>query len=192
MTYPIDSTASGPNATGITGPRAGIAGRIAAFLGAVVILIGGAAVSVGMVMLAPLGMLLAAYVWRRRGRVLPVVGHWLSAMAMVAVLFLAFVGLIAAIVPSGTWSTVQHSTDSARVASAHTPPPAWIERMYPGASKAAAQNATAQSPTTQTVVMAYTMGFGGLIVVVVLGTIGWIGGMLLGLAVEGRWPGTTT
>jgi hypothetical protein len=40
--------------------------------------------------------------------------------------------------------------------------------------------------------MAYTMGFGGLIVVVVLGTIGWIGGMLLGLAVEGRWPGTTT
>ena len=32
--------------------------------------------------------------------------------------------------------------------------------------------------------------FAGILMIVLFGTIGWIGGMLLGLAIKGRWPRT--
>ena len=38
--------------------------------------------------------------------------------------------------------------------------------------------------------LAYGFGFAGIFLVAIYGTVGWIGGMLLGYAVKGRWPGT--
>src|SRR4051812_50099203 len=82
-------------------PEAGTGARVAAALGAVIVLLGGAIFSLGIVFFAPLGMLIGAAIWRKRGRVLSMVGHWLAALIGAAVGVAADAAGTAALVPAG-------------------------------------------------------------------------------------------
>ena len=167
-------------------PQAGTGARVAAALGAIIVLLGGALFTVGGVFFAPLGMLVGAAIWRKRGRVLSMVGHWLAALIGVAVVIAAFGAVTAAFVPKGSLDEIRRSMDSATTATA-----AQSGRATPADSAAlrATRRATSSS-RGMAVMLAYGFGFAGILMVAVFGTIGWIGGMLLGYAVKGRWPGT--
>jgi hypothetical protein len=167
-------------------PQAGTGARIVAALGAIIVLLGGALFSLGGVFFAPLGMVIAAAIWRKRGRVLSMVGHWLAALIGVAVVIAAFGAVTAAFVPKGSLDEIRRSMDSATTAAA-----VQSGRATPADSAAlrAARRATSSS-RGMAVMLAYGFGFAGILMVAFFGTIGWIGGMLLGYAINGRWPGT--
>jgi hypothetical protein len=166
-------------------PQAGTGARIVAGLGAVIVLLGGALFSLGGVFFAPLGMLIGAAIWRKRGRVLSMVGHWLAALIGVAVVIAAFGAITAAFVPKDSFDQVRRSMDSATTAAAvHS------GRTTPADSAALRAARRATSSRGMAVMLAYGFGFAGRFMVALFGTIGWIGGMLLGYAVKGRWPGT--
>ncbi|HKN67938.1 MAG TPA: hypothetical protein VJW73_16755, partial [Gemmatimonadaceae bacterium] len=167
-------------------PQAGAGARVVAALGAIIVLLGGALFSLGGVFFAPLGMLTAAAIWRKRGRVLSMVGHWLAALVGVAVVIAAFGAVTAAFVPKGSLDEIRRSMDSATTAAA-----VQSGRASPAdsAARRAARRATSSS-RGMAVMLAYGFGFAGILMVAFFGTIGWIGGMLLGYAVNGRWPGT--
>jgi hypothetical protein len=188
MSYPIESNAA-PLANPAPASPVGLVGRTAALVGALFIVLVGAVFSLGAVILAPAAMGLAAYIWHKRGRDLSMVGYWIAALCGVALVAVSFAGALTAFVPKGTWQQVQRSADSA---SAHTPPPKWLDRIAPGAAERAAQQRAASSPTMQTVGLAYGMGFAAIFFVGIFGTIGWIAGMLFGLTITGHWPGATT
>jgi hypothetical protein len=170
-------------------PKAGAVARVIAFVAAICILVVGALFSFGTVLLAAGGMVLAGYVWRRRGRLLSAAGRWVAACCSTIFVLLLVAGVFAVLVPASTWKQVKQATDSASTASGHEPPPAWIERMYPGMSKRAAE-APPLSPSTQTAMMAFGAAFALIFFAAFFGTLAWGGGMLLGLAIKGRWPGT--
>lgn len=167
-------------------PQAGTGARVGAALGALIVLLGGAIFSLGVVFFAPLGMLIGAAIWRKRGRVLSMVGHWLAALIGAAAIVGAFAAFTAAVVPQGSWDQFKHTMDSANaVAVART------GRATPldSAASRAARKATS-SPRGLAVMMAYGFGFAGILMILFFGTVGWIGGMLLGFAIKGRWPGS--
>jgi hypothetical protein len=186
MTIPSDPIVPGPAAPVAHG---GAVGRTVGFIVGLSILLIAGIFSLGIALLAPVGMLVGAYLWRRRGRRLPVVGHWLAALCGAAFVIIAYATLAGALVPTSTWSKMKQSMDSA---SAHpAPPPKWVDRIYPGMAERAAQR-QASSPKLQAVSLAYGAGFAAIFFVAIFGTFGWIGGMLLGFAVKGYWPGATT
>jgi len=164
---------------------AGTGARIVAALGAIVVLLGGALFSLGGVFFAPLGMLIGAAIWRKRGRVLSMVGHWLAALIGVAVVIAAFGAITAAFVPKGSFDEIKRSVDSATTAAA-------VQSGRATAADSAALRAARRATNSRgmAVVLAYGFGFAGILMVAFFGTIGWIGGMLLGYAAKGRWPGT--
>ena len=168
-------------------PEASAGVRIVAALGALIVLIGGAILSLGTVLFAPLGMLIGAAIWRKRGRVLSMVGHWLAALVGAAALIGAFAAFTAAVMPQGSFDQVKHTMDSATAAAAaQTGRGTRVDTFRLGSPRGAASSSRGIA-----VMLAYGFGFAGILMIVVFGTIGWIGGMLLGLAIKGRWPGTT-
>lgn len=160
--------------------------RLAAILAGLVVLAAGAVVSLGAALLAPVGMLIAAVVLRRRGRVLGRAASWFVAAGSVAVVLLAFAGFVATRVPSGTWRQLRRAQDSATAAAAKQPPPAWIERIAPQAAPASRAKPPA---AVQTAAMAWVGGFATVFLASIYGSIGWGAGMLLGFGAAGRWPG---
>lgn len=186
MTSPLEPDAATGAPFVPVEPEASIGARVAAAFGALIVLVGGAIFSLGVVFFAPLGMLIGAAIWRKRGRVLSTVGHWLAALIGVAVVIAAFAALTASFVPPGSMDQLKHTMDSASAAAA-----AQSGRASPADSAAAsAARRLTSSPRALTVGLAYGFGFAGIFVVALFGTIGWMGGMLLGYAIKGRWPGT--
>lgn len=190
MTNPSEppSAAAFPPATSAP-PRAGTVARVFAFFGAFLVLVVGGLFSVGAAFAAPVGMAIGAWLWRRNGKRLPAVGHWLAAMCGVVVATVLYAGLVSALVPSRTWKEIQHAADSAQTASARTPPPAWLDRIAPGMAQQEAARRASQSGRAQSLGIAVGLGFTAIFFGLLFGTIGWAGGMLLGLTVNGRWPG---
>ena len=169
--------------------RASAVARVLAFVAALIVLVVGALFSAGAVFAAPVGMAIGTWLWRRRGKRLPAVGHWAAAMCGVIAATALYAGLISLLVPSGTWKQIQHAADSAQTASARTPPPAWLDRIAPGMAQQEAARRANQSERAQSLGIAVGLGFTAIFFGVLFGTIGWAGGMLLGLSVNGRWPG---
>ena len=187
MTSPLEPAAASGGSFVPVEPRGSGGARAAAALGALIVLLGGAIFSLGAVLFAPLGMLIGAAIWRKRGHALSMVGHWLAALIGVAIVVAGFAAVTAAFVPKGSFDQISHTMDSATAAAA-------AERSARGtsadsAAARAARSATS-SPRGMAVALAYGFGFAGLMLVAVYGTVGWIGGMLLGYAIKGRWPGT--
>jgi hypothetical protein len=168
-------------------PHAGSLARTFAFFGALIVLIVGGILSLGAVLLAPAGMAIAAYIWRRRGRTLSPIGHWFAAAVAATVVFVAFAGAISSAMPKGSWEKARQAADSAQKISAKQPPPAWLQRLAPGVTQRAAQAPT--SERAQTFGLAFGAAFAAMFFVGFFGTLGWLGGMLAGLAFYGRWPG---
>jgi hypothetical protein len=173
----------------IGGPRiTGMLARLAAFVGGAVLLLGGVVVSLGGVVVAPIGMAVAAYVQRRRGHPLTRGGHWIAAFASMAIAILIAAGALLSLTPKGTVANVMHAADSSSAVAAKQPPPAWLERLAPGYR---VQQVTMEPSSRLIAVVAAIFGIGFAVTTfaTLYGTLGWGAGMLLGLAVQGRWPG---
>jgi len=168
----------------------GVLPRLAAFAGGAVLLLGGVVVSLGAVVLAPVGMAVAAYVQRRRGQPLTSGGHWIAAFASMAIVILIAAGVLLSLTPKGTVANVMHAADSTSAVAAKQPPPAWLERLAPGYRVQQAR----MEPSSRLIAILtaiFGVGFAVTAFATLYGTLGWGAGMLLGLAVHGRWPGSS-
>jgi hypothetical protein len=176
-----------PTTPALPASQAGALARGFALLGALIVLLIGSVFSLGAVLLAPAGMAVGAYIWRRRGRTLSAIGHWVAAACASALVALAFAGAIRSFIPSDTWTKARQAADSTQKAQAKEPLPAWLQRAAPGAGRVAA---TPPSERAQTVMLAFGAAIMLMFFVGFFGTVGWLAGMLLGYGVKGRWPGS--
>jgi hypothetical protein len=178
-------------ADGVAGPwSTGMLPRLAAFVGGAVLLLGGVVVSLGAVLLAPVGMAAAAYVQRRRGHPLTRGGHWIAAFASMAITILIAAGVLLSLTPKGTVANVMHAADSTSAVAAKQPPPAWLERLAPG-YRVQQVRMEPSSRLIAVLTAIFGVGFTVTAFATVYATLGWGAGMLLGLAVQGRWPGAS-
>lgn len=171
----------------MTEPRTPMLNRVAAFIAGLTILIGAATVSVGVALCAPLGVWVVNRFQRSRGRPLSALGSWAGAVSAVIVALVLIAGVVASRLPAGTWSHIRQTADSASMQAAKQPPPAWLDRLVPGASTSySIQRSNGARPFN-----AFTMILGGGVAAIffgnVIGTVGWIGTMLLAFAASGRW-----
>lgn len=147
----------------------------------------------GLALLAPIGMIAARYIVRRQNSNLTLGTSWLGAASSVAVTLVTIVLFLVTQMPRGTFASIQRGTDSASVASAKVPPPAWLERIAPGTTARARAK-----PASRTVTHAFTIWtivVGGVfaysVFAVVIGTAGWVPSLLLSFAFTGRWIPTS-
>ena len=162
--------------------------RIIALVGGLLLLGIGMVVSFGLVLVGPVALGVAALVQRRRRRPLTWIAGATAAGGAVAVAVLLAAGAVGAAVPRDTWRAVQHAADSASMASAQTPPPAWVTRLVPGAGALPAQT-SAGAPRISTSMLVIGGATAVMIFATMYGALGWGAGMLLGFALVGRWPG---
>jgi hypothetical protein len=104
-----------------------------------------------------------------------------------AVVVLAFSGALLSYVPRGALSAAKQSMDSSSAASVKQPPPAWVQKLYPQYSQAAAN--AKPSPVMVWMSMIIGVGIAVTFFATLYGTLSWGAGMLIGLAFIGRWPG---
>lgn len=168
-------------------PRSSAPARVAAGIGGLAVLVGAMLVTLGTVVIVLIGMAVAAAVQRKRGRALTRSGHWVAACATMAVVVLALFGVGFAAMPRGTMTAAKQSMDSSTAASAKQKPPAWMQKLYPQYSQAAAN--AKPSPAMIWLTMILGVGMAVTFFATLLGTLSWGAGMLLGLAFLGRWPG---
>jgi hypothetical protein len=168
-------------------PKSSALARLAAGIGGLAVLACTVLVSLGTVVIVLIGMAVVAGVQRKRGRALTRSGHWVAACSTMAVVVLALGGIGFAAVPHGAMDAAKHSMDSSSAARAKQQPPAWMQRLYPQYSQAAAN--AKPSPAMVWMTMIIGVGIAVTFFATLLGTLSWGAGMLLGLAVVGRWPG---
>jgi hypothetical protein len=176
-----------------TEPSSNMISRVAAFIVALCILIGGAVFSLGTVLFAPLGMAVATRLWRRRGRALPMVGHWLAAVISVSALLVILASVGAGLVPKSTWEQFGQTMDSASVAAQRQAMGRGSARATPvDTAKATTRFPHATSVTVTTITMSFGAAFVIIIFGAIFGSVGWAAGMLFGFAMKGRWPGAVS
>jgi hypothetical protein len=168
-------------------PKSGAGARALAAVGGLVVLSGAVLVSLGTVALALIVMAVVGGMQRRRGRALTRSGHWVAACATMAVVVLALFGIGFAAMPRGSMDAARKSMDSSSAVAAKQPPPAWVQKLYPQYSQAAAN--TKPSPVMVWVSLIIGVGIAVTFFATLYGTLSWGAGMLLGLALVGRWPG---
>jgi hypothetical protein len=171
--------------------RAGPGARVLAMIAALLILLVAGLLSAGIVLCAAIVMGIVAYVFRRRRAALSRGASWLAAVAGAALGFVLAFGAMTAHTPV-SWREIMNAADSAAMADT-TRPPAWLERMSPATTRAAREQRKSARPTAtiwSRIGVVWVFGFVIVLFASVFGSIGWAGGMLLGFAVKGRWPGT--
>jgi predicted PurR-regulated permease PerM len=169
-------------------PTASVLGRVFAFLAGLLLLLITSFISLGMVLVGAAGMGVATFAQRQRHRRISRLGGWLAAVISVAAAVAIVAFVVAERVPPNTWHQMKVAMDSANAASAKQPPPAWIDRMYPGMSQRMAQQPR-MSSSSQSAFMMAGFGMAATFLVALWGTLGWAAGMLLGFGAVGRWPG---
>ena len=100
----------------MTESRVSLLGRIAALLAGTAILLVALAASVGLVLLAPLGIWVTSRVRRARGRTAGSFDRWIGAMFGTTLAMLLVAGGVIATIPADTWRDLRHSADSASAA----------------------------------------------------------------------------
>ncbi len=162
--------------------------QIAAGVAGIIALGVAARYTFGGVLIAPLGMMIASWFARRRGRQLSRSASWVAAVVAPGVVMLVVAGFAATQMPAGSWSKIQKAADSTK---AHRqPPPAWLERIAPGSTaRANAQQVSFGPGATAWFAVVGTM-FGIGMVSGLVGTAGWLATMPLAYAITGRWIGS--
>lgn len=164
----------------------GIVARVLAILAAIALLGLVSLASFGTVLLAPLGMLVYAKVQRRRGQPSWSAATWFVAGGSVALGLLIVAGGVASNISSDDLRTVRRAMDSASTSAPQRPSPAWLERMQRTAGGGAI------APVKPVKYGTGMMVFGGIFLVNILsalvGTLGWLGGILLWCGITGRVP----
>ena len=171
-------------------PRAGVVARVLAVVAGIALFFIGGTVTLGLALAAPVGMLIAWAVARARRRPLTRLASWIAAMLTAAVVVGAAGAYMATKAPAGTFAEMQHAKDSARVARADQPMPAWVERIAPGT--AAAQRNSATTPFARSRAVMYWGAAMGVIFTCALfgaiaGTLGWGATALVAYGARGRW-----
>jgi hypothetical protein len=141
----------------------------------------------GGALLAPIGMAAAWAFLRRGGGRMSRGVSWFAAAIGVEIALLALIAFVAGSAPAGTLDKIQHAADSATANPA--PPPAWIERIAPGATARAANRRVQFSGTASTGLMIIGFGIGTGFVATVVGTLGWLATLPLAYAITGYWIG---
>jgi hypothetical protein len=160
--------------------------RVAALIAGLAVLIGAALVSVGVALCAPLGVWAARRVRRARGRTLDAWSSWIGAVSAVIIALILVAGVLASRLPVGAWSRVRQAADSASAHAATQPPPAWLDRLAPGAARYSTNGAN-NPPAFNALFMLFGAVIGVGIFGNIIGTLGWIGTMLMVFAASGRW-----
>ena len=159
---------------------------LAGVCGAIVLVVA-AVFTLGGAVLAVMGIGLAALIARQRSRPLSRAMSWLAAGVAVQITLLALAGYAAVKAPAGTLATIQHTMDSTQ---AHQPPPpAWLDRIAPGASARARSTQTPSSPAIARTTLMFTTIFGTGVLAAIVGTVGWLVAFPLAYALTGRWLG---
>lgn len=185
---PLDHEAVEDGEDGASAPRAGIGVRLlAGGLGVAALLVGGL-FTVGTALAAPVGVGLAGWAMRKRGRALTRFGSWAAAVGAAAVGAAAVatalaLTLLVANLPEGSVANALAAAESAEP----QPQPEWLERIAPY---------TAPDPTVERIVKSRPAvlyfglvgaGLGCLIMGGIAGSAGWAATFLLGYAAGGRW-----
>lgn len=159
--------------------------RFAAFLAGLAILIGAVRATFGVALVAPLGVWVVHRFQRSRGRPFGAWPSWISAVSAVLIALVFVAGVVVSRLPAGTWGHIRQTADSASVEAAKQPPPAWLDRLAPGAAARSMPRSSPRDFNTLTMILGggFVLGFLGN----VIGTIGWVGTMLLVFSVSGRW-----
>ena len=148
--------------------------------------------TLGSALVAAIGMGIGSAIARRRGKRLTRAGSWISAVAGVGIVLLGFFGVMAARIDTrGFNKDFQHAMDSVRT---HPrPPPAWLERVAPGAAARARSRNAASSPTVDAAAGIWAIGVGAMILAAVgavaVGTVGWLATLPLAYGITGAWIG---
>ena len=169
----------------MTEARASLVGRIAALLAGGTILLVAAVGSVGLVLVAPLGVWVTHRVQRARGRTVSLFDRWIGAVAATTIAMVLVAVALVAMIPRDTWRQVRQSADSASAEAQKQPPPAWLRHMVPAASQPV--SASGQPLAVSTIALVWGIGIGVGMTGIMLGSVGWVGTMLLLFCVSGEW-----
>ncbi len=131
-----------PDAT----PRGSTVARIAAGFAAAATLISCATFTLGTVLFAPLGVLAARAIARRRGRTLARGAAWLGAVLACFVGVPLVFGLLLTKAPPGTVASVRAAMDSAQTKQKPAQLPDWLERVTRLAPSSEVPRPTRSSP----------------------------------------------
>ena len=144
----------------------------------------------GGALIASLGMAIASLIVRRQGRRLTRVSSWVGAVAAVEIALIGIVIFGATRLPDGSFQQIKHAVDSSQANP--PPPPAWLERVAPGASARARVNRNSQQFGSGFATWALVVGTFFLtgMVATFVGTLGWLVALPLAYAITGRWIGS--
>ena len=187
MDYPIGSF--GPPA-----PRtAGAPMRVAMGVCGVLLLFAMTVATSGGALVGAFGILVASAIAARRHRPLTRFGSWLGAAGAVAIALVGAAAIGFASLPAGTVARLQRSMDSVSTTRKQPPPPAWVEKIAPGTTASSKMQPQVLSPGAFRAISIWGAVVGGTfaggMISAVVGTLGWLPGLLLALAFTGRWIG---
>lgn len=171
-------------------PRAGLARRALAALFGVAIFLFIALVTVGVALVAPLGMWIAARV--RRGRAYSRWTGWWGAVLATALVFGVLVGVAAARAPDGFMDTVRQQVAEERERRQKDPSSIErvVQRLAPASGASPAVELRARAVTESKPFIIWTMIIGGGFAValgaVLVGSTAWVGMKLIIFGITGR------
>ncbi len=155
--------------------RRNVLARVAAGVGGALVLLVFALFTIGTVLAAPVGVLVAHLVSKRRRRVLTPGRSWMAAAIATALAVIALLVVYVTVISP----TALHDFNQAAAADASkpAPPPDWIARLAPPASRQ--PNPVAQRIFHSTVFVDYLMLMALFVMAcisgAVIGTVGWAG-----------------
>jgi hypothetical protein len=136
-------------------------------------------------------MVVARAIARREKTPLTFGTSWLGAAFGVCFALIIVALVLLARLPTGTIAKIGNTADSASVASSTKPPPAWLDRISPGASARARATSSKQTAVMTRGFTIFGTVFGAVFLYSVLsmliGTAGWAPSLLLTYAFTGRW-----
>ena len=165
--------------------------RVLSAIGGVAMFVTVTIFSFGLALLAPVGIIVARKLARREQTPLTFFTSWLGAAFAVCAALIVVALVVVAILPGDTVAVMTRTADSVSTASSKQPPPAWIEKISPGATaRARASQPNANTPMVRAFVVAsQVMGvvFVYSFLAMFIGTAGWVPSLLLTYAFSGKW-----